>query len=232
MASSEVELLAKCLDFVHNLVGMKQNGRISVHIGNIFNFDFSNYDTEGTYPVRKISPSKRKRNDQRRLKFEEEKLGIINDVQTNTSETETQTELIQITENGVNTDYVEVDRSESQTEIISRKEIGINTEGDEVAKLEDVLQVNENGSILPNKGEVLIEMSTSHDFKTWDEIEAFIKNNLSMTICGRPWIANSGRLYKTIGYRTSEDDFERWKVNTFNWQDSGVRKVSSSRIYR
>ena len=109
---------------------------------------------------------------------------------------------------------------------------GTMTEDVTTVKLEDVLEVDGNGIINPGKGEVLIELSISHKLKTWDDILQVIKGKLKMTVCGKPWLANSGRLYKTIGFRTQDSDFERWRAETFNWQDSGVRKVSSSRLYR
>ena len=74
--------------------------------------------------------------------------------------------------------------------------------------------------INPCKGEVLAKVIMSH------EVEHHIINKLKLTLRGRLRIANNGRMYKTIGFRTSAEDYEKWRVYTFSWQDSGVRKVS------
>ena len=111
-------------------------------------------------------------------------------------------------------------------------EKGINTEEIPPEKLENALRIDGNGVISPGKGEVLVELSISHDLKTWEDILQVIETKLKMIVSGKPWLANSGRLYKTIGFRTPETDYEQWRAQTFNWQDSGVRKVSSSRLYR
>ena len=75
-------------------------------------------------------------------------------------------------------------------------------------------------------------MKLSHGIKNWDEIESIISDNLKLTLFGRPWMANNGRQFMTIGFRTKVQDFEDWKIRTFNWQDSGIRAVSLSRLYR
>ena len=82
------------------------------------------------------------------------------------------------------------------------------------------------------ESETIIEMKMSHNFKTWDAIEAHISGTLGLSLRGKPWIANNGRQYITIGFRTSRNDFEQWKINTFNWQDSGIQAVSTSRLNR
>ena len=48
----------------------------------------------------------------------------------------------------------------------------------------------------------------------------------------KPWIASTGNLFKTICLRTGKENFENWKLNTFNWQESGVRTVTFSRLCR
>ena len=109
---------------------------------------------------------------------------------------------------------------EMQTENINTIEVGINTEEVELEKLEDVSNVDANGTVNPYKGEVLAEVIMSN------EVEHHIINKLKLTLRWRLWIANNGRMYKTIGFRTSAEDYEKWRLYTFSWQDSGVRKVS------
>ena len=85
---------------------------------------------------------------------------------------------------------------------------------------------------MPRRNEALVEMKYSHSAKSWDEIELFITKNLQLSLAGKPWIANNGRQYMTVGFRTSREDFENWKCRTLNWQESGIRGVTSSQVYR
>ena len=71
----EAEMLAKCVGIVHELVQMGQNFSVSVHIGSVFNFDFSNCESGALNCMKKISPSKKRRNEARRIKFEQSKRG-------------------------------------------------------------------------------------------------------------------------------------------------------------
>ena len=125
-----------------------------------------------------------------------------------------------MTNNETQTDHHFTDNAASNTDIV------------EIQSLEDELKVDEKGVISCNEGESLIEMCISHDVKSWEEIAIMIKEKLNMRLIGRPWLANNGRLYKTVGFRTLRKDLENWKIATFNWQDSGVRAVASSKLYR
>ena len=208
MASMEMDLLEKCTHMVHSLLDLKENFSLSIVIGDRINFNFSNFDMDNSKLPRRISPSQRKRNYQRKIKYEQERIDKTHDVLTSKSDCETQTEEVETVEVGCNTDEVTVE------------------------KLEDVLKVDSNGTIHPSDGEVIVEVVMSHDFKTWEEIEHHFNDRLKMEVRGRPWIANNGRMYKTIGFRTSNEDYEKWRMVTFNWQDSGIRKVSSSKLYK
>ena len=75
-------------------------------------------------------------------------------------------------------------------------------------------------------------MMFSHKAKGWDDIENYVKESLKMTLLGRPWLSNTGKHYMTIGFRTLAQDYESWRLRTLNWQDSGIRAVKSSRIYK
>ena len=131
------------------------------------------------------------------------------------------------------TEYICKNENESQTEVASFKDVEVNTDEEEILKLDGVLGVKENGAIEARNGnEKVIEMRISHDVKSWEEIELYVQNNLGMTLIGKPWIANSGNLFKTVGFRTTLKDYEGWKIRTFNWQESSIRAVSSSRLYK
>ena len=195
---------------VQSLLDTKENFSVSIVVGDQFNFNFTNCDTNYSNLPRRISPSQRRRNQQRKFKFEQEK-----------------------TEMRVDTGEL-ISKSNNETQTEELQTIGVSTNTDEIVveKLEDVLNIDSNGTIHPSHGDALIEVVMSHDFKTWDDIENHLNNKLKMKVRGRPWIANNGRMYKTIGFRTSNEEYEKWRIETFNWQDAGVRKVSSSKLYR
>ena len=101
-----------------------------------------------------------------------------------------------------------------------------------IESLENILEIDKNGQIHPKKNEVIVEMKLNHSIKNWQEIETNISDNLQLSLIGKPWIANNGRLFMTVGFRTKIEDFEKWKIRTLNWQDSGIGAVSFSRLYR
>ena len=94
------------------------------------------------------------------------------------------------------------------------------------------MDIDANGEMRPKYNEAMVEMGISHDVKSWDDLVSIVKNKFAMNVIGQPWIANSGRHFKTVGFRTARTDFEAWRRATFNWQDSGIREVKSSRLYR
>jgi len=239
MASLEIQLFEKCVTFVHGIIGLNQELELNVAIGNNFMFEFSNMDKRSTSNIRKISPSQQRRNDRRKLQYDQSKLfkSIGTQDLENTARTKEEVKSETVEQEarviGLNTVDHTVDKFDKSVQVeVEKIEVGINTDGFNVEKLEDALNMDNNGNISPAEGEVLVEMTVSHDLKTWEDITHVIKEKLRMTILGGPWIANNGRLYKTIGFRTSEFDYERWRMNTFNWQESGVRKVTTSRLYR
>ena len=109
---------------------------------------------------------------------------------------------------------------------------GINTDEKEIESLENTLDVAKNGQIHPKNNEVIVEIKLNHNIKNWQEIEALVSENLQLSLIGKPWISNNGRLFMTVGFRPKMQDFENWKIRTFNWQDSGIGAVSFSRLYR
>ena len=245
MASLEMQLLDKCLNLVHGIIGLNQRLNVNVKIGDNFNFEFCNMEKGNINSLRKISPSQQRRNHLRKLNFEQNKLielrrqdkldlvKLKEEDETQVVEKEIQVKVNQL-EIGSNTEDLAVEKLDKSIQVaVDNIEVGVNTEVVTVDKYEDALNMDKNGNINPTcDDEVLIEMSVSHDVKTWEDISHIVKEKLKMIIRGRPWIANNGRLYKTIGFRTAEADYERWKLNTFNWQDSGVRRVTTSRLYR
>ena len=80
--------------------------------------------------------------------------------------------------------------------------------------------------------ETILEMRINHEDLDAEKIETFIEKRLRFSLIGKPWIANSGRHFVTVGFRTWTSDYEKWKVNSVNWQDSGIRAVNFSRLYQ
>ena len=111
--------------------------------------------------------------------------------------------------------------------------VGINTEEEDIYHYADTIGVNRNGEIKPRKHESLIELRLDHSVaKSWEDVEDFIRKKVKLPLVGKPWIANNGNLFMTIGFRTIQQEFENWKGKVFNWQSSGVRSVSSSRMLK
>ena len=121
--------------------------------------------------------------------------------------------------------------AETQTENVLTKSVGTCTD-DEFERLEVKLELDSNGKINGKENEVILEMKMSHDFNNWEAIEKHVEEKLGMNLIGKPWIANNGRQFITVGFKTLRRNFEEWKIKTFNWQDSGIQAVTSSRLYR
>ena len=216
-------ILSQCMAMAQELTKTKQKAYINIRIWNEFHFEYSNQESEELYSKKRLSPSQMKRNLARRKNFEEKKIAddktddVKGDIETK-GEIETLTNNLEL--KNVDKDTIEKIDSESQTEIKEFKTIGVNTEEFKVETLEDKLEVDKNGVIYPQKKEILVEMKVNHGIKNWEEIESIISDNLKLTLLGRPWIANNGRHFLTIGFRTKEQDYENWKLGTFNWQES------------
>ena len=226
MASSHCEaILSQCIGIVRELSRSDKCASISVRIGQDFDFSFSNQDIIST---KRMSPSKQNRNKTRKIKYEQGKATKLEEVQEEVSfKQEFQSSSSQTDVYGGANDI------ETQTEFVTSKDIAISTEAEVFEKLDSGLNVDKNGVIQPqDASESLIEMRIGHNFKTWEEIKHYVEESLGMSLIGRPWLANSGNLYKTVGFRTKTENYEEWKIRTFNWQESGVRVVVSSRLYR
>ena len=106
-------------------------------------------------------------------------------------------------------DGIKIDSfTDTQTDNVRTFDIGVNTELGYFDELENTLRLNSDGEIHAEIGEVLVEKQISHKFKNWDEIQNYVSSSLKMRLCGRPWLANNGRLYKTVGFRTLKEDYE------------------------
>ena len=177
-----------------------------------------------------MSPSRRIRNEQRKLDFDQRKHT------NNIKNSENVSPVVKcddvMVEHGVQCD-MRKDSIEKEIQVdVKTKDTGTNTEYLVVDSLEDTLKINDNGSILPLAGETLVEMRVNHDFKSWDKIGQFIEKSLKMNLHGRPWLSNNGKHFKTVGFRTSKQEYECWKIRTFNWQDSGIREAANSKLYK
>ena len=246
MAGLESVLLTQCLSMVNEFVTLKMHASLSVKIGDVFDFNFSNHNEENV--KKKLSPSQVRRNQLRNLKHmqsfmvnnnagevkkeniqsdmvhEEEHRAVIE-----SSDYSSQTETVEFTDCGTNTEVnaVEVTDCGINTEVAVAN-CGTNTE---VIQYENILKVDPHGKIHPSEGESLVEVRVSHEAQTWEDVGLIIKK-MGLKIIGRPWIASTGNLFKTIGLRIGKEDFEKWKLSIFNWQESGVRKVTFSRLCR
>ena len=140
-------------------------------------------------------------------------------------ESETQTEIL-VTSTGTNTDTkLDNDCSDDKEDFNENKEI-------RQKEKEDKEDVNENKEIRPKEKETILEMRINHEDLDKQKVATFISKHLKFSLIGEPWIANNGRHFATVGFKTWTSDYEKWKVNSVNWQDSGIRAVYFSRLYQ
>ena len=97
---------------------------------------------------------------------------------------------------------------------------------------DDKQDLNKNREIRPKEKETILEMRINHEDLDAEKIETFIEKRLKFSLIGKPWIANNGRHFVTVGFKTWTSDYEKGKVNSVNWQDSGIRAVNFSRLYQ
>ena len=125
--------------------------------------------------------------------------------------------------------------SESQTNSLSTATIGTNTDiknydnsnSDKLDKRKD-----QNKEIRPKENETIVEMRIGHDDLDKKKVERYLEKSLKFSLIGKPWIANNGRHFVTVGFKTKTMDYEKWKENDVNWRDSGVRAVTFSQLYQ
>ena len=233
MTDDVTAFLAQCLEMTTLVINLKQKATINIMIGNEIKFEFCNRsDLETNMKKKKPSPSQMQRNLQRKMQFEHrKKVGNI-DKKVEPPKLETNSE-----RNDLNADdELKHTNSENgtQTDRVETVTVGTDTENleENYDKLEDILEADKNGIIKCKENESIIEMKMSHTFNNWDAIETHITGKLGLTLTGKPWIANNGRQFITIVFKTLSKEFEKWKIETFNWQESGLHAVTTSRIYR
>ena len=151
----------------------------------------------------------------------------------NTLETKTQTKDSESQTDILTTTKTETKDSESQTDILTKTGTNADLENEQESN-NDKLEISKDQSrqIRSKKNETIIEMRINHDDLDENKVETYITKRLKFSLIGKPWIANSGRHFVTVGFKTNTSDYEKWKANTVNYQDSGLRAVMFSQLYQ
>ena len=74
-------------------------------------------------------------------------------------------------------------------------------------------------------------MRINHEDLDKQKVATFISKCLKFSLIGKPWIANNGRHFVTVGFKTWTSEYEKWKINSVNWREPGIRAVAFSRLY-
>ena len=208
------ELLSQCLEITKQLITLNQKAAINIRIGSDFVFSFNNQETS----ERKKSPSQIKRNLERNEIFQS-----------------TKKEKLERDENTLEK-KIETKDSESQTDILTTT--GTDTDKSDMKNEQDSnndkldILKEQSREIRPKKNETILEMKIGHDDLDETKVETYITKSLKFSLIGKPWIANNGRHFVTVGFKTNTSDYEKWKANTVNYQDSGLRAVMFSQLYQ
>ena len=207
------EQLSQCLDLTKQLISLNQKAAINIKIGTDFIFSFNNQEIS----ERKKSPSQLKRNLERKEIFKNTKKETLEknakdlEKQTETKDSESQTDILTTT-TGTNTDNVDLQTEHDNDKLDNGK--------------------NQNREIRPGKNETILEMRIDHDDLDEKKVESYITKSLKFSLIGKPWIANNGKHFATVGFRTNTSDYEKWRANTVNYQESGLRAVTFSQLYQ
>ena len=220
------ELLSQCLDITKQLVSLNQKASINIRLGSDFVFSFNNQEIIND---RKKSPSQIKRNFERNETFKNMKKETFEtknlEEKSEKKDSETQTEIL-VTSTGTNTDTKhDIDCSDDKDDFNENKEIL-------QKEKEDKEDINETKEIRPKEKETILEMRINHEDLDKQKVATFISKRLKFSLIGEPWIANNGRHFATVGFKTWTSDYEKWKENSVNWRDSGIRAVYFSRLYQ
>ena len=220
------ELLSQCLDIAKQLVSLNQKASINIRLGSDFVFSFNNQEIIND---RKKSPSQIKRNFERNETFKNMKKETFEtknlEEKSEKKDSETQTEIL-VTSTGTNTDTKhDNDCNDDKEDFNENKEI-------RQKEKEDKEDVNESKEIRPKEKETILEMRINHEDLDKQKVATFISKHLKFSLIGEPWIANNGRHFATVGFKTWTSDYEKWKENSVNWRDSGIRAVYFSRLYQ
>ena len=224
--SVQSELLSQLLDITKQLVSLNQKASINIRLGSDFVFSFNNQEIIND---RKKSPSQIKRNFERNETFKNMKKETFEtknlEEKSEKKDSETQTEIL-VTSTGTNTDTKhDNDCNDDKEDFDENKEI-------RQKEKEDKEDVNESKEIRPKEKETILEMRINHDDLDKQKVATFISKHLKFSLIGEPWIANNGRHFATVGFKTWTSDYEKWKENSVNWRDSGIRAVYFSRLYQ
>ena len=220
------ELLSQCLDIAKQLVSLNQKASINIRLGSDFVFSFNNQEI---ISEKKKSPSQMKRNFERNETFKNMKKETFEtknlEEKSEKKDSETQTEIL-VTSTGTNTDTKhDNDCNDDKEDFDENKEI-------RQKEKEDKEDVNESKEIRPKEKETILEMRINHEDLDKQKVATFISKHLKFSLIGEPWIANNGRHFATVGFKTWTSDYEKWKENSVNWRDSGIRAVYFSRLYQ
>ena len=217
------ELLSQCLDITKQLVSLNQKASINIRLGSDFVFSFNNQEIVNE---RKKSPSQIKRNFERNETFKNMKKETFEtknlEEKSEKKDSETQTEIL-VTSTGTNTDTKhDNDCNDDKEDFDENKEI----------RQKEKEDVNESKEIRPKEKETILEMRINHEDLDKQKVATFISKHLKFSLIGESWIANNGRHFATVGFKTWTSDYEKWKENSVNWRDSGIRAVYFSRLYQ
>ena len=199
------------MEITKQLITLNQKAAINIRIGSDFVFSFNNQETS----ERKKSPNQIKRNLER------------NEIFQNTKK-----EKLERDENTLEK-KIETKDSESQTDILTTTGIDTDMKNEQDSN-NDKLEIRKDQSreIRPKKNETILEMRIGHDDLDETKVETYITKSLKFSLIGKPWIANNGRHFVTVGFKTKTSDYEKWKANTVNYQDSGLRAVMFSQLFQ
>ena len=176
------ELLSQCLEITKQLITLNQKAAINIRIGSDFVFSFNNQETS----ERKKSPSQIKRNLER------------NEIFQNTKK-----EKLERDENTLEK-KIETKDSESQTDILTTTGTDTDMKNEQDSN-NDKLEIRKDQSreIRPKKNETILEMKIGHDDLDETKVETYITKSLKFSLIGKPWIANNGRHFVTVGFKTN-----------------------------
>ena len=221
------ELLSQCLDLAKQLITLDQKASINVRLGSDFVFSFNNQEN---ISERKKSPSQIKRNFERKETFKNNMKKETIETKENTLEkkpetkdSETQIDIL-VTSTGTNTEMKNDDDNKQD----DKKNTDMKHDEDCSDDKEDF---NENQEIRPKEKETILEMRINHEDLDKQKVKTFISKSLKVSLIGEPWIANNGRHFATVRFKTWTSEYEKWKINSVNWREPGIRAVTFSRLY-
>ena len=225
--SDDATLLSQCLEWTKQLMSQNEEVFVNIRMGD-FRFSF---DNKKNIQIKKTkSPSQQRRNFDRQAEFKKRLEKKENNLEASEEKVTTESEKKDFNDEKFHEPKIEVETVATQTDTATLEK-ETQTEYDQNEPAPDNTEINEKGEIVPKPNETIIELKFSHDLKNWDEVKMHITENLRLKILGKPWLANNGRHFKTIAFKTLRRDFEIWKQENLNWENI-ARPVTLSRIYK